>query len=60
LLAAQTFPLRYLSPSARLSIRITPKLRWNVGYQYYGYREDFSAVQNYRAHTGYSSVSWSF
>jgi hypothetical protein len=45
---------------ARLSIRITPKVRWNAGYQYYGYREDFSAAQNYRAHTGYSSVSWSF
>jgi len=60
LLAAQTFPLRFLSPQARLSLRITPKIRWNAGYQYYGYREDFSALQNYRAHTGYSSVSWSF
>jgi hypothetical protein len=60
LLAAQTFPLRFLSPQARLSLRITPKIRWNVGYQYYGYREDFSTSQDYRAHTGYSSVSWSF
>ena len=60
LLAAQTFPLRFLSPQARLSLRITRKIRWNVGYQYYGYREDFLALQNYRAHTGYSSVSWSF
>jgi hypothetical protein len=58
--AAQTFPLRFLSPQARLSLRLTPKLRWNAGYQYYGYREDFSTDQNYRAHTGYSSVSWSF
>jgi hypothetical protein len=60
LLAAQTFPLRFLSPQARLSLRLTPKLRWNAGYQYYGYREDFLTQQNYRAHTGYSSVSWSF
>ena len=60
LLAAQTFPLRYLSPQARLSLRITPKIRWNAGYQYYGYREEFSTLQNYRAHTGYSSISWSF
>jgi hypothetical protein len=59
-LAAQTFPLRFVSPQARLSIRITPKIRWNTGYQYYGYREEFAANQNYRAHTGYSSVSWSF
>jgi hypothetical protein len=58
--AAQTFPLRYLSPQVRLSIRITPKLRWNTGYQYYGYREQFSALQNYRANTGFSSLAFSF
>lgn len=58
--AVQTFPLRYLSPEVRLSIRITPKLRWNTGYQYYGYREQFSALQDYRANTGYSSLAFSF
>jgi len=60
LIAAQTFPLRYLSPQGRISLRINEKLRWNAGYQNYGYHEDFSALQNYRAHTGYSSVLWSF
>ena len=60
LVAAQTFPLRFLSPQARVSFRLTQRVRWNAGYQYYGYREDFLTVQNYRAHTGYSSVSWSF
>jgi hypothetical protein len=59
-LAAQTFPLRFLSPQARFSLRLTQRVRWNTGYQYYGYREDFATLQNYRAHTGYSSVSWSF
>jgi hypothetical protein len=59
-LAAQTFPLRFLSPQARISFRIRPKIRWNLGYQYYGYREDFSTLQNFRANTGYSSISWSF
>lgn len=59
-LAAQTFPLRFVSPQARLSIRLTNRLRWNAGYQYYGYREDFSSLQDYLANTGYSSVSWSF
>lgn len=58
----QTFPLRYQSPSARLSVRFRQNLRWNFGYQYYGYREDFVLLtgQNYRAHTGYSSLLWSF
>jgi hypothetical protein len=58
--AAQTFPLRFESPQARLSIRINRQIRWNAGYQYYGYNEQFSALQNFRAHTGFSSVSWAF
>jgi hypothetical protein len=58
--AAQTFPLRFLSPMARVSFPISNRVRWNVGYQYYGYREDFSTLQNFRANTGYSSFSWSF
>jgi hypothetical protein len=56
----QTFPVLYESPLARLSVRISEKLRWNAGYQYYGYREKFFPNQNFRANTGYSSISWSF
>ena len=59
-LAAQTFPVAFRSPAARLSVRLHEKLRWNFGYQHYGYREDFSMLRNYRAHTGYTSVLWSF
>jgi hypothetical protein len=61
--SVQTFPLTYQSPLARLSIRISPKVRWNVGYQYYGYGQMFELLgyyQNFHAHTGYSSVLWSF
>ena len=57
---AQTFPLRFHSPSARLSVRINERLRWNVGYQYYGYHEDFFRGENYIANTGYTSLLWSF
>ncbi|MEP6963627.1 MAG: hypothetical protein ABI995_16220, partial [Acidobacteriota bacterium] len=59
-LAVQTFPLRFTSPQARLSVRINEKIRWNVGYQHYGYAEEFSLTQNFRAHTGYTSVLWAF
>ena len=58
--AAQTFPLKFLSPQARLSVRIHKQLRWNLGYQYYGYTEQFSSLQDFHAHTGYSSLQWSF
>jgi hypothetical protein len=59
----QTFPLTYQTPLARISIKLTAKLRYNLGYQYYGYHEDFglfSINQSYRAHTGYTSLLWSF
>lgn len=61
--SVQTFPLTYQSPMARLSIRIGPKVRWNAGWQFYGYGELFHQLgydQNFRAHTGYTSVLWSF
>jgi hypothetical protein len=61
--SVQTFPLAYHSPMARLSIRIAPKVRWNAGWQYYDYNEQFHLLgynQNFHAHTGYTSVLWSF
>jgi hypothetical protein len=58
--AVQTFPLAFESPLARVSVRLHERLRWNVGYQYYRYQEDFSSTQNYRANTGYTSLLWSF
>ena len=61
--SVQTFPLTYQSPLARLSIRISPKVRWNAGYQFYGYGELFHLLgynQNYNANTGYTSLLWSF
>jgi len=63
---AQTFPLKFQSPLGRLSVKLSNRIRWNVGFQYYGYHEDFFTGQNflpdqaYRAHTGYTSVLWSF
>ena len=63
LIPVQTFPLSFASPLARLSIRLNNRLRWNAGWQYYRYREDFglfSLLQNYRAHTGFTSLLWSF
>lgn len=56
----QTYPMSYQSPLARLSVLITSKLRWNVGYQYYGYHEDLYSYQNYHAHTGYTSLLFTF
>jgi hypothetical protein len=56
----QIFPMAFASPLARLSLRVNNKLRWNVGWQFYRYRETLLARENYRAHTGYTSLLWSF
>jgi hypothetical protein len=59
----QTFPLSYQSPLGRVSVRITPKVRWNAGWQFYNYHEQFGLLgyyQNFHANTGYTSVSWAF
>jgi hypothetical protein len=59
----QTFPLTYQSPLFRLSVRITEKVRYNLGYQYYGYNEQFglfSTYENFHANTGYTSLLWTF
>jgi hypothetical protein len=59
-LFAQTFPISFDSPQVRLSVQLRDKLRWNFGYQHYRYREDFQPQDGYRAHTGFSSLQWSF
>lgn len=56
----QVFPVRYESPLSRISVRLHERLRWNAGYQFYRYREQLAALQNYRAHTGFTSLLWSF
>jgi hypothetical protein len=61
--AVQTFPLTFQSPMARVSVKLREKLRFNVGYQYYGYKEQFGLYnvnENYRANTGYTSLLWAF
>jgi hypothetical protein len=63
LFSVQAFPLSFQSPYARVSVRITPKLKWNFSYQYYGYHEDvhlFGFDQDYRANTGTVSLLWAF
>jgi hypothetical protein len=58
--AAQAFPLRFVSPQFRASYRVHEKLRFNAGWQLYDYTERLSLLQDYRAHTGFLSMLWSF
>jgi hypothetical protein len=63
LASVQTFPLSYQSPLARVSFRISSKVRWNAAWQFYNYSERFHVFafnQNFHANTGYTSILWAF
>jgi hypothetical protein len=63
LAARNTFPMTYQSPFLRVSVKVTPYLHWNAGWEFYRYDQQFALFgyqPYYRAHTGYSSISWSF
>jgi hypothetical protein len=54
-----SYPMSYQSPEARLAIRLTRSIDWNVGYQYYNYNESTLVgprPENYHAHLPYTSL----
>lgn len=51
-----SYPMSFQSPEARVSVRLTRTVDWNVGYQYFNYRDRLFPVQNYRAHLPYTSL----
>jgi hypothetical protein len=54
-----SYPMSFQSPEARLAIKINRRLDWNLGYQYYNYRESplvGPRPQNYHAHLPYTSL----
>lgn len=50
------YPYQFQSPEVRLAFKISNRVDWNVGYQYYNYKEKFPNAQNYRAHLPYTSL----
>lgn len=63
LASAQTFPMTYQAPLARLSIKILPKLQWNAGWEFYRYNQQFATFgyqPYYRAQTGYTSLLFTY
>ncbi|MDT5155667.1 MAG: hypothetical protein QOH51_24, partial [Acidobacteriota bacterium] len=58
-----SYPMSYQSPEARVAIRVNRRLDWNLGYQYYNYRESplvSIRPQNYHAHMPYTSLRFYF
>lgn len=63
-----SYPYRFQSPEARVSIRINDRLDLNLGYQYYKFEErfrnlkpaDLDKLQDYSAHLPYASLRFYF
>ena len=51
-----SYPMRFQSPEVRLAFKVTNNIDWNVGYQYYDYKERLIGPQNYNAHLPYTSL----
>jgi hypothetical protein len=51
-----SYPMALQSPEARAIVKINRRVEWNIGYQYYNYRDTFFPVQNYHAHLPFTSL----
>ncbi len=51
-----SYPIKFTSPEIRGVIRLTRNLDWNIGYQYYDYKDIQTPSLNYRAHLPYTSL----
>jgi len=54
-----SYPMSFQSPEARLAIKLTRHIDWNVGYQYFNYNESTLVgprPENYHAHLPYTSL----
>lgn len=54
----RSLPFTFQTPEVRLIFKLGRRADWNVGYQYYAYKEKppFNTGQDYRAHLPYTSL----
>lgn len=51
-----SYPMQFATPEFRMAVRLTRNIDWNLGYQYYDYRDTQTPQQNYRAHLPFTSL----
>jgi hypothetical protein len=54
------FPYQFQSPEAKFVLRLTNRIDWIAGYQYWDYQESFPNLQRYEAHLPYTSLRFHF
>ena len=55
-----SYPYQFQSPEVRLQFKITERVDWIAGYQYYDFKERFVNNQFYQAHLPYTSLRFYF
>jgi hypothetical protein len=55
-----SYPMQYSSPEFRFAVRLHDRVDWNVGYQYFDFKEKFVNRQFYQAHLPYTSLRFYF
>lgn len=55
-----SYPYQFQSPEVRLQFKLTNRLDWIAGYQYYDFKERFVNNQFYQAHLPYTSLRFYF
>jgi hypothetical protein len=51
-----SYPVQFSSPEFRLALKLHDRVDWNVGYQYFDFKERFLNRQFYQAHLPYTSL----
>jgi hypothetical protein len=54
------FPYQFQSPEAKFVVKLTNRIDWIAGYQYWDYQESFPNLQRYEAHLPYTSLRFYF
>ena len=55
-----SFPYQFQTPEVKLAVKVTNRIDWIAGYQYWDYQESFPNLQRYQAHVPYTSVRFYF
>ena len=54
------YPMTFITPEVRIAFRISRNIDWNVGYQYYNYKDVTTPSQSFRAHLPFTSLKFYF
>jgi hypothetical protein len=55
-----SFPYQFQSPEAKFVVKLSNRIDWIAGYQYWDYQESFPNLQRYEAHLPYTSLRFHF